>query len=143
MKIKQVVVYLILAVIVLSIYSHFSDKPYCNIEYLDKLTEKEQLNPVVYWITKFIAQRKDLKGNDPYKLYIYIHDDDGLASVTLTVNGKSTPATIEDPYTFKAEIDGNTEFTLHHYQVAATDKKGNTAISNSYIRVSNLTAGFL
>ena len=142
MKVKKAVCYLVLAAIVIYAFNYWSGLPYCNIEYLDGLTVKGKLNPVVYVITKVIAQRKDLKGNDPYKMYVYIHDPDGLASVTLTVNGKSVPATIEDPKTFKAKLNGNTEFGLHHYHVTATDTKGNTASSSSYIRVSNIGAGF-
>lgn len=143
MKLKQITGYIVLAGIVIYSINYWSDKPYCNIEYLNSLTVRGKLNPVVYLVTKMIAQRKDLKGNDPYKMYVYIHDPDGLASVTLIIDGKTIPATIEDPHIFKSEFDGKTEFGLHHYHITVKDKKGNTASSDSFIRVSNVGAGFI
>ncbi len=143
MKLKKVIPWLVVGGIGLYGFNIWMDKPYCNIEYLDKLTLKGKLNPVVYAVTKFLSQRKDLKGNDPYKMYIYVHDPDGLESITLTVDGNTRQAELDDPYTFETEMDGKTEFAMHHYHVTATDKKGNTSESSAFIKVSNIGAGLI
>lgn len=142
MKLKKAIGAVIVAIALIAGFRIWSDKPYCTVEYLDSLTVKGKQNPFVYTMSKIIAQRRDLKGNDPYKMYVYAHDPDGIESVRLAVNGTEIPATIEDPNTFESELPGDTEIGLHHYVLTVTDKKGNTGRAESFIKVSNVGAGF-
>ena len=74
---------------------YWLDKPYCSLELLEPHTVKEQRNILVYAITKITPQRRELQGNDPYRLYLRIDDPDGLKSVSMTVNGKPMKLAVE------------------------------------------------
>jgi len=133
---KKLLVYLILIVIAAVVFHVWSDKPYCTIEFIDKETVRGKHNLFVYALSKLLTQRRELMGSDPYKMYIYISDPDGLGSAHCTVDGKEVPLNLTSAFTFEYELQGNTEIGLHTYRLEVKDKKGNTASAESLIKVS-------
>jgi len=137
MKLKKAVLAAILIVLTIAGLKTWLDKPYCTLELLEAHTQKSKRNIFVYSLMKISPQRRELHGNDPYKLYLHIDDPDGLRSVKLTVDGKPIPIELKtDSSTIHKEIPGDTEFGLHHYEAFVTDKKGNTAKAQALVKVS-------
>ncbi|MFB3789154.1 MAG: hypothetical protein ACE15F_22575 [bacterium] len=137
MNLKKMVVIAVLVALAVPSVRVWLDKPYCAIELVESSTQKTKKNILLYAISKLISQRRDLAGNDPYRVFLMVEDPDGLASLQLTVDGKPFPLEWKKGAdAFEKELDGDTEFGLHHYIVTATDGKGNTAMAETYITVS-------
>ncbi|MEW6237018.1 MAG: hypothetical protein AB1656_16660 [Candidatus Omnitrophota bacterium] len=137
MKLKKAALAIILIVLSLAGLKTWLDKPYCTLELLEAHTQKSKRNIIVYSLIKLSPQRRELHGNDPYKLYLNIDDPDGLLSVKLTVDGKPIPVELKaDTRTIQKEIPGDTEFGLHHYEAFVTDRKGKTAKTQALVKVS-------
>jgi len=143
MKLKKAIPAGVAIALAITGLMHWLDKPYCSLELLEAHTVREQRNLIVYAITKITPQRRELHGNDPYRLYLRIDDPDGVKSVSMTVNGK--PIRLEwkeGDRTIQQEIQGVTDFGLHHYTASVTDQKGNTARAEAHIKVS-ASGGFV
>ncbi len=137
MSLKKIVVLAVVAALAVPGIRIWMDKPYCAIELVESSTQKTKKNILLYALSKVVSQRRDLAGNDPYRVFLMVDDPDGLNSLQLTVDGK--PFSLEwkkGAKTFEKEIDGDTDFGLHHYIVTATDGKGNKAQAETYIKVS-------
>jgi len=135
---KKILVYLVLIVLAAVGIHVWTDKPYCTVEIEDAQLVKGKKNIFMYAISKLFTQRRDLMGPDPYKMYIYINDPDGLESAHFTADGKEVPLKITGGISFEDEYPGNTEIGLHDYKLVVKDKKGNTAQAESLIKISPL-----
>ncbi len=137
MKIKKIAfTVIIIAACIFALQLWFA-KPYCTVEFLDAQTIRgKQMNPFIYAITKLISQRRELSGNDPYKMYVYINDPDGIKSVVLRVDGKTIPLEINNSLAIEHEFNGDTEYGLHRYTLEVIDRKNNKGYAESLIKVS-------
>lgn len=138
MKLKKVVLIGFLIVAGIGGIKHWLDKPYCTLELLEAHTVKSQRNVLLYAIMKITPQRRELFGNDPYKMAIFVNDPDGIRSVQLTKNGKPVKLDFKaGKLPYLQEIQGDTQFGMHHYVLSVTDEKGNTAKAEAYIKVTS------
>ena len=142
MNIKKIIVYVVIIAAALAGYQAWSDKPYCTIEFLDATTTKGKKNPFSYAISKMFSQRRELFGDDPYKMYVYLNDLDGIESYKLTVNGKEIPIKFDKANSYESELNGESGVGMHHYELMVSDKKGKTGKAECYIKVS-LVGGVL
>ncbi|MBI1390488.1 MAG: hypothetical protein GC154_18785 [bacterium] len=136
MKMKKVIVWVVIIGAIIGGLAFWTNKPYTSVQYLGSTTQKGRQNPIIYAASKIFAQRKQLTGNDPYKLYLFADDPDGLKSVKFIVDGKEVKTPFEgDSKTFEKEYDGVTEYGLHTYHLTATDSKGNTSSADAMVNV--------
>lgn len=136
MKLKQVVPWIVVAVIVVFVLSTWLTKPYSSIQLLDANTKTGRQHIVIYTLSKCFSHRKKLTGNDPYKLYLYANDPDGIKSLLFFVNGKQVKTLFEPGETFEEEFNGLTKYGLHTYKMIVEDNLGNRSTAEAYINIS-------
>ena len=136
------IILIILVVASISGYNKWKLKPYCTIEHKDSLTILGKKSDFRYILSKLIIQRRELRGNDPYAMYIYISDPNGIKSVNLNVDGIHYPLdVIPNVITFEKEIPGNRAYGLHRYSLDVVDGKGDMGHSESHMKVSAVGVG--
>ncbi|MBZ0257982.1 hypothetical protein K8I31_18095 [bacterium] len=136
MKLKQVLPWVVIIIAVVYGLLFLLNKPYTSVQYLDVNTFKGRQNLFVYALSKCFAARKKLDGNDPYKLYLYANDPDGIKSLKFIVDGKEVKTPFEPCETFEEEYNGITEWGLHEYRMIVTDKTGSQSIAEAIINVA-------
>lgn len=136
MKLKQVLPWVIIMIAAIYGLSVWLNQPYSMVQYLDTTTHHGKLHPVVYTLTKCFAQRKKLNGNDPYKLYLYANDPDGIKSLKFIVDGKEVKTPFEPGETFEEEYNGITSYGLHEFKMIVTDEKGSQSTAVALINVA-------
>lgn len=136
MKLKQVLPWALLVVAVVVGLSVWLNKPYSSVQYLDVNTFKGRQNLFVYTLSKCFSARKKLDGNDPYKLYLYANDPDGIKSLKFIVDGKEVKTPFEPGETFEQEYNGITKYGLHTFRMIVTDKTGSQSIAEAIINVA-------
>ena len=126
MGIKRVIAYLVIIGIVIAAYQWFSGLPVTRVAFVESTLDRGAPSLFSIVISKIFDNRRELVGNDPYKVYVFVGDKDGVSSVSLTHNGEPIPFEIADGEdNGELEFDGDTETGLHTYVVQATDSKGN------------------
>ncbi len=144
MSLKKLILILILVGIAVVGVQTWLDKPYCTIEHLDRNTVKGKKNPLVYAVSKLFTSRTELKGADPYTMYLYINDPDGIRSTRFTVNGNTVALNIPEGQTvFEYELDGPTDFGLHRFSLHVKDGKGNEAAAEAIVKVSPMAGAMI
>ncbi len=145
MSIKKLILLIIVVIVAVVGIQTWIDKPYCVVEHLDQNTLKGQKkNPLVYAVSKVFTSRTELKGDDPYGVYIFIQDPDGIRSTRFSVDGQQIPLNImEGQSEFEKELDGPTAFGVHKFSLYVKDMKGNEATAEAIIKVSPMGGGIM
>ncbi len=140
---KRIIRYALIIVLIggaIAWYNNFKEYPYCTIEHQDINTIKGTKPFWRYGLSKLITQRRELKGNDTYAMYIFVGDHDGIASIRLTIDGVTYPLNDFVPNTtvFETDIEGDKRFGLHKYMIDVVDRKGKKSHAEAYVKVSPL-----
>ncbi|MDP8245400.1 MAG: hypothetical protein P9L94_15050 [Candidatus Hinthialibacter antarcticus] len=136
MKLKQVVPWVIVMIAIVYGLSVWLNKPYSSVQFLDANTFKGRQHLFVYTLSKVFAQRKKLTGNDPYKLYLFANDPDGIKTLKFFVNGKEVKTPFKPGETFEEEYKGMIEYGLHKYKMIVIDEEGSQSIAEALIHVA-------
>mgnify|MGYP001212156145 CR=1 FL=1 len=133
---KKVIVYLAILIAVWYGYRRLMDLPVTCVAFVEPTLKKGPPSLLGIVLSKVVDSRRELTGNDPYKVYAFAGDKDRLESVSFTHNGQPVPFRI-DPETDNSsvEIDGNTEPGLHTYVLKARDTRGHESVARLIINI--------
>jgi len=121
-------------------YRQFTDLPATRLAFVDSTLQQGPPGLFSLVLSKIFAGRRELIGNDAYRVYAYAGDRDGLQSVLLTHNGQPIPFKFETSATqAELEFDGNRQAGLHTYVLSARDQRGKQSTSTLIINVKLVT----
>ena len=137
---KKLLAYLIVIAVLVIGYRQYADLPVTRLSFMDPAFQKGPPGFFSLAVSKVFDSRRELIGNDAYKVYAYVSDQDGLQSVSLTHDGKPIPFDIKANETqAELEFNGDSETGLHKYILSATDRHGKKSTSTLIVNVKLVT----
>ncbi|HQO35440.1 MAG TPA: hypothetical protein PLG59_12305, partial [bacterium] len=88
---KKVIVYLAILIAVWYGYRHLMDLPVARVAFVEHTLKKGPPSVLGILLSKVMDSRRELTGDDPYKVYAFAGDKDRLESVSFTHNGQPIP----------------------------------------------------
>ncbi len=122
---KKMIVLLVVIGLAAAGYTRFKDLPVTRIAFVEHTLQKGPPGLFSIALSKVVDSRRELIGNDAYRVYAYVSDPDGLQYVSLTHNGKPIPFEVDTNKTqAELEFEGDSQSGLHKYVLVARDTKG-------------------
>lgn len=138
--VKKLLVYLILLAALVIGYQRFTGLPVTRLAFVESDLKRGPPGLFSLALSKVVDGRRELIGNDAYKVYAYTSDKDGLQSVSLTHNGDPIPFKIEiREGQAELEFEGNRQMGLHRYVLSARDQHGNKSTATLVINLKLIT----
>jgi hypothetical protein len=128
--------YILISLAILSTAVWILQRPFCTIQISDHTKSTGNMINWKYLLSCVVTPHVELTGNVPYRMYIHIHDKDGIRSITCTVNGQ--PKQLDVPPmvpSFEIEFNGYTDPGTYHYRIAVMDGKGYKASSSAIVSI--------
>ncbi len=136
LTIQRIFVYLVIIVLAALAYQHFMSLPVARLAFVEPSLQKGPPSLFSMVLSKAFDNRRELIGNDKYRVYAFAGDSKGLRSVSLSHNGTSIPFQI-DPGSTRAEkeFDGNSETGVHKYVLTVANQEGVSSMTRLIVNV--------
>ena len=136
LTIKRILAYLVIIVAVAIGYQYLDSLPVARVSFVEPSMQKGAPSLLSIVLSKTFDSRRELIGNDQYRVYAYVGDKKGIRSVSLSHNGNPIPFSVEaGSMQAEKEFDGQSEPGVHKYALTVVNQEGASSTARLIINV--------